>query len=167
MRNVLWNGLLAATIAATPVSASAQCPMMSGGGHEHGQANGHQHGQKAPEGVDKKAKRNAQKLLEDQKGRDALMEALLEDSEFTRMFLTRLSEDPEWRAMLRDALDAEPQGADAQGLREDSRTPTAKAQPADQPIYRCPMHHDVVSSRPGECPKCGMTLERVSDSSEE
>jgi hypothetical protein len=24
--------------------------------------------------------------------------------------------------------------------------------------YTCPMHHDVVSSQPGDCPKCGMAL---------
>jgi Cu2+-exporting ATPase len=25
--------------------------------------------------------------------------------------------------------------------------------------YRCPMHHEVISDKPGKCPKCGMTLE--------
>ena len=24
--------------------------------------------------------------------------------------------------------------------------------------YTCPMHHEVVRSKPGKCPKCGMTL---------
>lgn len=27
--------------------------------------------------------------------------------------------------------------------------------------YQCPMHPDVISDQPGECPKCGMKLERV------
>ncbi len=30
---------------------------------------------------------------------------------------------------------------------------------AAEPIYTCPMHPEVQQSRPGECPKCGMTLE--------
>jgi transcription initiation factor IIE alpha subunit len=25
-------------------------------------------------------------------------------------------------------------------------------------MYTCPMHHDYVSNKPGNCPKCGMTL---------
>ena len=28
-------------------------------------------------------------------------------------------------------------------------------------IYTCPMHPDVISERPGECPECGMFLEKV------
>ena len=27
-------------------------------------------------------------------------------------------------------------------------------------VYTCPMHPDVRSNKPGECPKCGMTLVR-------
>ncbi|MEK9148466.1 MAG: heavy metal-binding domain-containing protein [Candidatus Desantisbacteria bacterium] len=26
-------------------------------------------------------------------------------------------------------------------------------------VYTCPMHHEVVSDKPGKCPKCGMNLE--------
>lgn len=28
-------------------------------------------------------------------------------------------------------------------------------------VYTCPMHEDVRSDRPGECPKCGMDLKRA------
>jgi P-type Cu+ transporter len=37
---------------------------------------------------------------------------------------------------------------------------TVKAESsAGEPIYTCPMHPEVEQCRPGECPKCGMTLE--------
>jgi len=29
----------------------------------------------------------------------------------------------------------------------------------DTKTYTCPMHPDVISDKPGECPKCGMDLE--------
>ena len=35
-----------------------------------------------------------------------------------------------------------------------------KAAPASaKAIYTCPMHPEVQQDHPGECPKCGMTLE--------
>lgn len=37
----------------------------------------------------------------------------------------------------------------------DSRK-TQKTKMATQ--YTCLMHHDVISNKPGKCPKCGMTL---------
>ena len=33
--------------------------------------------------------------------------------------------------------------------------------PVSKGTYRCPMHPEVVSDKPGHCPKCGMTLEPV------
>ena len=30
-----------------------------------------------------------------------------------------------------------------------------------QVLYRCPMHPNYTSDKPGDCPICGMTLERV------
>ena len=43
-------------------------------------------------------------------------------------------------------------------------TKTKKVKPA-KVIYTCPMHTDVVSYKPGKCPKpgCGMTLVKKSD----
>ena len=41
---------------------------------------------------------------------------------------------------------------------EATESPTA---PASQPatvIYTCPMHPEVLSDKPGNCPKCGMEL---------
>ena len=28
----------------------------------------------------------------------------------------------------------------------------------NNPVYSCPMHSSIVSSKPGKCPKCGMSL---------
>ncbi|MFC0514232.1 heavy metal-binding domain-containing protein [Mucilaginibacter angelicae] len=36
-------------------------------------------------------------------------------------------------------------------------TKTKKVKPA-KVQYTCPMHPDVLSDKPGKCPKCGMTL---------
>ncbi len=32
---------------------------------------------------------------------------------------------------------------------------------AGQPFYQCPMHLNVLSATPGNCPECGMALEKV------
>ncbi len=47
--------------------------------------------------------------------------------------------------------------ADPEAYR-DGRKPTAAAMPKGT-LYTCPMHPEVVSDRPGDCPKCGMALE--------
>lgn len=38
------------------------------------------------------------------------------------------------------------------------QTTAAQANPVQ---YTCPMHPEVVSDKPGECPKCGMTLQKT------
>ena len=48
-------------------------------------------------------------------------------------------------------------------LQHDTGAPPAQAMPADMSpagtIYTCPMHPEVRQDHPGNCPKCGMTLE--------
>jgi RND family efflux transporter MFP subunit len=39
----------------------------------------------------------------------------------------------------------------------------APVKPAAKQLYTCPMHPDVISDKPGQCPKCGMTLVPVVD----
>ena len=36
--------------------------------------------------------------------------------------------------------------------------PKSKTDTATKTIYTCPMHPEVISDKPGKCPKCGMTL---------
>ena len=50
-------------------------------------------------------------------------------------------------------------GQSAPPARTQSRTMTSpEAQPAAATVYTCPMHPDVMSDKPGTCPKCGMAL---------
>jgi hypothetical protein len=37
-------------------------------------------------------------------------------------------------------------------------TPDAGASKPGATLYTCPMHPEVISDKPGKCPKCGMTL---------
>jgi len=51
-----------------------------------------------------------------------------------------------------------PETPSSEGAVEREVHSTAKASTADA-IYTCPMHPEVHQNHPGECPKCGMTLE--------
>jgi Cu(I)/Ag(I) efflux system membrane fusion protein len=45
------------------------------------------------------------------------------------------------------------------GSRSSAKTPAASAAaPAADIVWTCPMHPEVQSDKPGQCPKCGMTL---------
>jgi Cu(I)/Ag(I) efflux system membrane fusion protein len=41
------------------------------------------------------------------------------------------------------------------------RVPAGATHAAKRALYRCPMHPGYTSDKPGECPICGMTLERI------
>lgn len=49
----------------------------------------------------------------------------------------------------------------------DQSVPAQTAQPAEGTIYTCPMHPEIRQPAPGNCPKCGMTLEPVMPSLDE
>ncbi len=65
--------------------------------------------------------------------------------------------------------DKHPASGDAHGCchsGSEAQSPTATSSEADKGSgatqYTCPMHPEVVSDRPGPCPKCGMALEPMS-----
>ncbi|GAB0156980.1 hypothetical protein CHRYSEOSP005_22480 [Chryseobacterium sp. Alg-005] len=51
------------------------------------------------------------------------------------------------------------------GKTETKPKPKTQPQPQPQSTYTCPMHPEVVSSKPGKCPKCGMDLVEKEDHS--
>lgn len=51
-------------------------------------------------------------------------------------------------------------GTDSLGTEEMDETAEI-ATPPSATTYACPMHSEVTASRPGNCPKCGMALEKV------
>ncbi|MEK7331658.1 MAG: heavy metal-binding domain-containing protein, partial [Candidatus Eisenbacteria bacterium] len=42
-----------------------------------------------------------------------------------------------------------------------SKRPVSASQAAKKVLYRCPMHPNYTSEKPGDCPICGMKLEKV------
>lgn len=147
---VFAAGLLA-VLAATPSRVSAQCGMMGGGGHDHSAMQGGKVSK--PSGSEKKLLKDIDRVLSDERGRALLTDALLNDRAFMESLIQRLAAIPEWRAMAARQLGS----AELSG-------PTG-AEPRVAPrggavTYACPMHAEVTSSGPGECPKCGMGLVR-------
>jgi len=52
-------------------------------------------------------------------------------------------------------------GSVAYWLRSQSHGPSSGQKPADQVLYTCAMHPQIIQDHPGNCPICGMTLIRV------
>lgn len=46
------------------------------------------------------------------------------------------------------------------GNEENTETEQAPTTTAEKVEYTCPMHPEVITNEPGDCPKCGMTLEK-------
>ncbi len=148
---VFVSGILAAPIASV-APAGAQCGMnMGGGGHDHSAMQG-SHAAK-PSGSEKKLAQSIDRVLSDERGRAMLADALLNDRAFMEALVQRLAAIPEWRAMAVRQL-----AGPAPTVTGGSNTPGAPSAPTA--TYVCPMHADVTSSSPGDCPKCGMALVR-------
>lgn len=148
---VFVSTVLAALMAGA-IPAGAQCGMnMGGGGHDHSAMQGN-HAAKVS-GSEKKLRQSIDRVLSDERGRAMLADALLNDRAFMEALVQRLAVVPEWRAMAARQIAAPaPATTDASG---------SPAPPnASSVTYVCPMHADVTSSTPGDCPKCGMALVR-------
>jgi hypothetical protein len=39
-----------------------------------------------------------------------------------------------------------------------SKMPESKSDSTAKYVYTCPMHPEIITDKPGKCPKCGMTL---------
>lgn len=150
---LLVAGLLTAGVT-VPVPAAAQCGMMggaAGGGHDQGAMQGARAVKQY--GSDRKMRQSIDRLLSDERGRALLAEALLADRAMMESLVARLASNPEWRAMASRQLASPDPSGPARGDARLVPNSTAVA-------YACPMHPDVTSSSPGECPRCGMALVR-------
>ncbi len=157
MKPNTWSWVLALAILFSPSSAPAQCSGgMMGNGHEHGDRASTKE-DRSTKG-DRKTKESIAKLLDQERSRSILLEAVLADPEFMRALFGRVARVPEWRAVATEQLDAgSPAPASIDTKLQEPENPSHE----DTAVYTCPMHPEVVSQAPGKCPKCGMTLERA------
>lgn len=147
---VLCTSWVLAAILVAPRPAAAQCTMMGGGG---GHSAMHGQGSRKSSASEKKLQQSIDRVLSDDRGRAMLADALLNDRAFMESLIQRLATIPEWRSMAAGQL--------APGSAGDSlESARPEASPATAALYVCPMHSDVTSSKPGECPRCGMQLVR-------
>ena len=144
---VLMSMLLVFTIAPRP--ASAQCAGMGGGGHDHSATRAQE--TKKSSGSPKKLQQSIDRLLADDQGRAMLADALIDDQGFVEDFIRRMAAIPAWRSMAAQQL-----GSGAPGVSESAPKPALQG----ASLYVCPMHPEVTSATAGDCPKCGMKLER-------
>lgn len=136
-------------LAVVPRLVLAQCMGGSRGGHQHG-------GEPATKS-ERKTDKTIRDLLTQESKRIALTEAILADPQFMRDLIDRIVELPEWRALAAERLRCPAEVT----LRPDGLPSEGAALKAEEsPVYACPMHPEIRSSRPGACPKCGMRLER-------
>jgi len=158
MRSSWVNVGLVVAMAFVPRLAAAQCMGgASGGGHDHGAV------ASAPSGKwnEKKTRQTVAYLLTEDRRRTMLLEALLADAPFMREMIGRIAATPEWRALAAERLAAPPPSVRpvwSDSAAAGRTAPTPRTEPA---LYRCPMHPDITSARPGNCPKCGMALQRA------
>lgn len=150
MGKTLCSWLLILAVAASPSVAGAQC----GGGM---MGSGHEHGDRASSKGDKKTRETINRLLDQERSRSMLLEALLADAEFMRTLFGRVAAVPAWRALAAERLGA---GGTAPAATDTILRAPGSPATGETAVYTCPMHSEVVSARPGKCPKCGMTLER-------
>ncbi|MEW6366190.1 MAG: heavy metal-binding domain-containing protein [Acidobacteriota bacterium] len=166
MKKVWFAWGLITAMAILPRGVLAQCGdrAYTGGGHDHDRS--------GSSGAASRQVADIRSLLSEEASRQAMMDAIVADAPFMRELIARIVELPEWRALALERLGmiaVAPSPKDTASV--DLQPPAQAAAPdravspaapsAQQAVYRCPMHPEITSDRPGDCPKCGMTLERV------